>query len=149
VTLGDLDACSSSTANPERSQVRGSQILAALERGMDPSIAEAAPHSLRGSPIGRPQISGMTVEFDPQQPLGERICAVHIHGDPLERDRLYWLAHTDAEPFQDIEILPLEAGQSREAERPTIVREVVEDYLRAHSPVPVPRLDRWRRVTGD
>jgi 2',3'-cyclic-nucleotide 2'-phosphodiesterase (5'-nucleotidase family) len=149
VTLGDLDACSSSTANPERTPVRGSQIVDALERGLDPAVTESTPHSLRGSPIGRPQISGMTVEYDPRRPLGQRVQRVLVNTDPLESDRVYSLAHTDAEPFEGIGILRLEPGQITESERPTIIREVIEDYLRSHSPIPAPHLDRWRQATSE
>ncbi|HET7010301.1 MAG TPA: 5'-nucleotidase C-terminal domain-containing protein [Anaerolineales bacterium] len=146
ITLGDLDSCSSSTANPQRTRVRGAQIVEALERGLDPEVSQASPHSLRGTPIGRPQISGIAVEYDPRSAVRRRVRKVLIHGEPLVPDRMYWLAHTDAETFEGIGVLTLEPDQVTESERPTIVREVIEDYVRAHSPLAAPKLDRWRQA---
>ena len=45
--------------------MRGAQIRQALERGLDPATCELKHHAYRGTPIGIPQVSGLTVEFDP------------------------------------------------------------------------------------
>lgn len=61
VTLGDLNDACFSTANPCLTEVRGEQILAALERGLDPNINETRPQGYRGTPVGVPQIrSGLS-----------------------------------------------------------------------------------------
>lgn len=146
LTLGDLDAATSSTANPQATQVRGSQILDALERGLDPAVATMRPTWARGSPVGRPQISGMTVEYDPRRGTKPRILRLFIGGRPVQTDRLYLLAHTDAETAPGVHLLTIESGQSTKTEVPTVMREVLEDYLRAHSPIAAPPLDRWRLV---
>ncbi len=97
VTLGQLDAACFSSANPGVTEVRGTQIVAALERGLDPEINEHRPPGLRGTPIGVPQISGMVVAYDREKEVGQRVRSVFVQGQPLDMDRIYRLAHTDAE----------------------------------------------------
>jgi hypothetical protein len=70
-----------------------------------------------------------------------------VDGEPLEEERLYRLAHTDAEvktetfPFGILELKP---GQLLQVEVPTILPEVIADYLRAYSPVQRPQGERWK-----
>ncbi len=147
VTLGDLDAACFSTANPCLTEVRGRQIQAALERGVDPAINETYHHSYRGTPVGVPQISGMRVKFDPDAEVGARVRRVIIGEEPLAPDHLYRVAHTDAETIAEVGYLVLDEGQPTQHEVPTILREAIEDYLRRHSPVPLPALGRWSPVS--
>lgn len=146
ITLGQLDAACFSTANPALTRVRGAQILAALERGLDPSISQTMHHSFRGAPIGTLQISGMVVEYNPDASLGRRVARVWVGDEPLYPDQLYLVAHTDAEVMTSLSYLELDEGQKPEYEVPTIVREVIEDYLQHHSPLPRPLAGRWRPV---
>ena len=147
VTLGDLDAACFSTANPQLSQVRGSQIREALERALDPEKMALKVKAFRGAPLGMPATSGLQVSYDLQVRDGARICSVKVDGEPLEEERLYRLAHTDAEvktetfPFGILELKP---GQLLQMEVPTILPEVIADYLRAYSPVPRPQGERWK-----
>lgn len=143
VTLGQLDAACFSSANPGVTEVRGAQIVAALERGLDPAVTEHRPHGLRGTPVGIPQISGMVVEYDPEREVGQRVRSVLVQGQPLDPNRIYRLAHTDAERTQEFEYLVVEEEQRTEYELPTILREVMEDYIQRHSPVPLPEPGRW------
>lgn len=147
VTLLDLDTACFTTANPNFSRVRGQQIRDALERALDPEFMHTYEKGLRGAPVGLPAISGMEVNFDPNGPDGGRIKQIIIQGMPLEADRNYSLAHTDAEVMHLINpfgILELEDGQLIHEEVPTILREAIADYLQAHSPTPRPVGDRWR-----
>lgn len=146
VTLGQLDAACFSTANPSLTQVSGAQILKALERGLDPAIYENRHHSFRGAPVGVPQISGMVVEYDIDAQVGGRVRRVRIGGQPLDALRVYSLAHTDAETIPEVGYLVLDEGQPSRHEVPTIVREVIEDYVRQGSPTPAPILGRWQPV---
>lgn len=148
LTLGQLDAACFSTANPWLSEVRGDQILEALERGLDPSITKIEPSSYRGAPIGIPQISGMLVEYD-SNALGEpRVRRAVIQGQIVEPNRLYRLAHTDAETMPEVGYLELDDGQTIEQEVPTILREVIADYVRLHSPFPLPQRGRWISISS-
>lgn len=148
VTLGDLNEVSTLTANPQRTRLAGSAIRSALERGVDPSTYRAQPHGFRGTPIGWPHVSGMTVEWDPQAPVGARIRNIWIGEDTLADNRMVLLAHSDAETMRELPLLDLgpteEAGS--ETEVPTVTRDVIEDYLRRNHPVSAPPLGRWRRV---
>lgn len=143
ITQREINAASISTANPFLTQVSGAQILAALERSLDPAMTTPLAHGLRGTPWGILQISGMRVEYDPGRPLGERVVAVMVDGEPLDPGRTYSLAHTDAETSQEHCFLVVDPGQSSIHDIPTIVPEVLAGYLRRLSPAAAPSLGRW------
>lgn len=146
ITLGDLTAACFTGANPYVSEVRGAQIVQALEWGLTPDRAQYHHHSLRGAPVGIPQISGLTVYYNPDAPDGERIKRVRVNGEPLEPERVYRLAHSDAAWMRDYGYLVRGDMLSTQGEQPTILNEVIADYLRAHSPVPPPERGRWVQV---
>lgn len=142
ITLGDLDSASFSTANPQLSQVRGEQLLAALERGLDETRMHSTPKAHRGAPMGLPMLSGLQVTLN----LQRQVTAVTVQGRPLEPERLYSVAHTDAEVIEtdaSFGYLILEPGQLLKVEVPTILREALQDYLIAHAPVHAPQDRRW------
>jgi 2',3'-cyclic-nucleotide 2'-phosphodiesterase (5'-nucleotidase family) len=143
VSLGQLDKACFSSANPGLTEVKGIQILNALERGLDPNVIKLEPPSNRGTPIGIPQISGLRIWYDAQEEVGKRILHVSINGEPILPDRLYRLAHTDAEVSTEVGYLKLEEGQDPTYEVPTILPEVIEEYLRGFSPIPKPQGGRW------
>jgi 5'-nucleotidase len=145
LTFGELSEAIMTTANPECTVVQGRQILAALERSLDPDIAGSRPHSLRGPPIGRLQIGGLRVAYDDHRPVGERVLHAWLGETRLEPDRPVRLAHTDAETSSDCGLVSLEAGQETRTEVPTVTRDVVEDYIRSHSPMAAPLGGRWQR----
>jgi 5'-nucleotidase len=148
ITLGDLNAACFSSANPCLSQVRGAQILAALERGLDPELSQTMHPSFRGAPVGVPQISGMRVEYDPGEETGRRVRRVVVGGEELDPEGHYRLAHTDAETMAEVGYLVLDEDQKTETEVPTILREVIEAYLARHSPLPRPTGGRWLATGG-
>jgi 2',3'-cyclic-nucleotide 2'-phosphodiesterase (5'-nucleotidase family) len=66
--------------------VKGSDLRLALENGLSRLPAAA----------GRfPQVSGMKVEFDPQQPAGSRVLAIAVGGAPLDVNKTYRVAVND------------------------------------------------------
>ena len=69
-----------------RINVTGKQLLDGLENGLSQF------EFLKG---GFPHFSGMTVEFSPNNPVGERVLKVSISGEPLEESATYSLATTD------------------------------------------------------
>ena len=147
ITFGQLDAACFSSANPCVSELRGAQILEALERSLDPEISRVEHHGFRGTPIGLLQISGMVVEHDPGANAGSRIKRVRVQGQPLVAQQMYRVAHTDAESSRGVGYLVLEKGQRSEHEVPTIVREAMEEHMRRHSPVPPPEGRRWVTIS--
>jgi 2',3'-cyclic-nucleotide 2'-phosphodiesterase (5'-nucleotidase family) len=67
-------------------ELKGSDIEAALENGFS-QVEERT---------GRfPQVSGMTVTYDPTAPAGERVEEVQIGGQPLDPEATYKLATND------------------------------------------------------
>ncbi|OGO21124.1 MAG: hypothetical protein A2Z14_15285, partial [Chloroflexi bacterium RBG_16_48_8] len=125
VTLGDLDAACFSSANPCLTSFRGTQIKQALELGLDPAFNQHLHHSFRGTPIGIPQVSGMVIQFDPNAEIGNRVKNVFIQGEPFSLDRVYPIAHTDAETMPEVGYFQVDEGQQTQYEVPTIVREAI------------------------
>jgi 5'-nucleotidase len=148
ISLGQLDATCFSSANPGLTEVDGALLLRALERGLDPTITQTRHHSFRGTPVGIPQISGVQVEYDPEAEVGQRVRRVLVGGRPLDHAGMYRVAHTDAETMPDVGYLVLDESQTTEQEVPTILREVIEDYLGRHSPLPEPARGRWLVADG-
>ena len=144
------NACSS-PGNPGRTILTGAQLREMLSLGLDPERARRRPHFLRGRPLGILAISGMRVEYDSAVPDGTRIQRVWVGKELLRDDECYTIAATDFEmggmTYRGLEdripgvsfTIPPEAV---EYELPTVLREAIEDYLRRHSPVPVPDLGR-------
>jgi 5'-nucleotidase len=148
LTFGELGEAIVTTANPQRTRVHGRQIVAALERSLDPALTESRPHPLRGTPVGRLQLSGLQVTYADERPIGQRVLQVLVGGQPLATEHTYLLAHTDAETSAQLQLLRLEDDQQTETEVPTVTREVVEAYIRQHSPLAAPQRGRWIRLAG-
>jgi 2',3'-cyclic-nucleotide 2'-phosphodiesterase (5'-nucleotidase family) len=146
LTFGALDGACFTAANPCVTEMRGEQIIWSLERGLDPAVSQTKHQGFRGTPVGIPQIGGMVVEYDPGGNARPRVQRVVVQGTPLDLKRLYRVAHTDAETIPEIAYFSLEDGQKTTSEAPIILREVIEAYVRRHSPVPLPEGERWRPV---
>ncbi len=83
----------------------------------------------------------MTLQYNPQSL--ESIQA-RIGNEPLRRDKRYIIASTDLE-LSDWEGGPLYLSLSHdqiEYKVPTIITEVLEDYLVLHSPLSAPKIGR-------
>ena len=62
------------------------------------TIRQMMEHSVYGYPAsfgGFLDFSGMTVDFDPTMPVGQRIRAIKVNGVPLDEERIYTLAAND------------------------------------------------------
>jgi 2',3'-cyclic-nucleotide 2'-phosphodiesterase (5'-nucleotidase family) len=142
LSFGQLDQTFSTTASPCLTQVLGEQIREALERGLSPEAARVHHPALKGAPMGSPQISGLTAWYDPGGRPGRRLGRLRVQGKPLVSNRIYRVAHTAAESLPGCGCLELRAGQTN-ARDGLLLCEVVEEYIKKHSPVAAPRLDRW------
>ena len=76
---------------------------------------------LRGVAVGMPHVAGMTSRYNPQL---LDIVGARVGGEPLQLDRKYVVA---AIPQEQIGY-----------EVPTIMPEVMEDFIVRHSPVSAP-----------
>jgi hypothetical protein len=66
---------------------------------------------------------------------------VYVGSQPLQKDRKYMVAATDME-FSDIYGYLVIPDEQVEYEVPTIMPEVLEDYIAKHSPVHAPTTGR-------
>ena len=131
LTVGALYAANRSAANPARVELTGKQIVDFLQAAFKPENAQRQPKPLRGAPIGLPHIAGMTVYRN------EGLLEVRVGDEPLQLDRTYITAGTDLE-FSDIVDYLRVPDDRIEYEAPTIVTEVLEEYIAAHSPLSAP-----------
>jgi 5'-nucleotidase len=134
VTQGELFAANRSTANPARLELSGKQILTFMHEALNSENAARRPHPLRGGAVGMPHVAGMRIRFEPED-VGA--IEIEIGNEPLIEDKKYIVASTDMEfsEFIDYLIIP---DEQIEYEVPTIMPEVLEDYIHRNSPLSPP-----------
>jgi len=137
LTQGTLFTANRSTANPARAELTGEQILSFLRAALKPENAARKLGPLRGRAVGMPHIAGACVRYrdDLEQ------IEVEIDGRQLEEERRYIVASTDMEFAEYINYLVIPFEQM-EFEVPTIMPEVLEDYITKHSPIQKPEAGR-------
>ena len=130
LTQGTLFAANRSTANPAKAELTGEQILNFLCEALKHEHAGRKLRELRGRAVGMPHVAGARVSYSNDL---EQIY-VEINGKPIEKDRKYIVASTDMEfaAFINYLVIPFEQIQF---EVPTIMPEVLEDYITKHSPI--------------
>ena len=135
VTLWEVCA---SPANPGLVEMTGVQLLQLVKRGLDPAFAADRPRANRGNPRGLMHLSGASVR-DGQLSVGG--CAV-------EPERLYKVAGSDWELDTFGGYADPAWGLKPSYEMQTIMRDVIEDYLKGKPPVSVEmgRLDLARSL---
>ncbi len=138
LTQGRLYAANRSTANPARAKLTGEQIKQFLRGALKLENAQRTLHALRGGAVGMPHIAGMHVRYD----LGHlEHLEVWVGDEPLQPEQTYLVAATDMEFADFIGYLPLPMTQF-EFEVPTIMPEVLEDYIARHLPLSRPDVGR-------
>jgi 5'-nucleotidase len=140
LTQGTLFAASRSTANPAWIKLTGRQIKQFLREASKPENAERQLHALRGRAVGMPHFAGVNIHCKTNEPENFEI---EIQGSPIQDNESYLVASTDMEfaDFIGYLVIPFE---NIEFEVPTIIPEVLEDYIKKHSPLspPNPRFSR-------
>jgi 2',3'-cyclic-nucleotide 2'-phosphodiesterase (5'-nucleotidase family) len=129
ITVGQLYAACNSTANPGLTTLTGAQLMQFVREGLKSENAARTPKPLRGIPIGWPHVSGMSVRLKEGEPAEFR-----IGDDLLQPDRTYRVAGTDLE-FSELVGYLVVPDELITYEVPTIVPEILEDYLAQHSPI--------------
>ena len=113
-------------------ELSGDDLLAALENGVS-QIDDGA---------GRfPQVSGMTLTYDPAKPPGSRIVAVQVGGRPLDRERVYKVATNEYIYGGGDGYAALSRGRPLiDASGATLLASMVIDYIARHGEI-APRLE--------
>ena len=120
------DACPS-PANPGVVTLTGSQLAELVARGLDPERAAERPNPLRGKTRGLMHLSGAVV----------REGRLLVDGQPVDPEREYRVAGSDFEFETDWGYTDSDWDLYPSYDVPTILREALEEYLVAHSPVRV------------
>jgi 5'-nucleotidase len=133
ITVGALYAANRSSGNPGRTRLTGERILHFLRESLKPENRSRTPRTLRGVPIGWPNVAGLRLQFDSTVRDG---FIAYVGSQPLQRDRTYLVAASDLEFSDFIGYLNLSDSEV-DYELPIIVPEVLEDYIATHSPLSV------------
>lgn len=134
-------------ANPCRTELTGGNVLAMLEHALDPQHYRDAPPTLRGRSRGILQVSGLTLHVQASAPYGERIRSALVGGEPLDRERRYVVAATDAElsHFGFGRVIGLDDA-NLEIDASVLAGDLLAADLRDHSPVHVRVGERIRML---
>jgi hypothetical protein len=119
-------------------ELSGKQILTFLREALEPKNAARRLHFLRGGAVGMPHVAGMRVCFDP---VNRNFLEVRIGNETLAEDNRYIVASTNMEFSEFINYLVI-PDKLIEYELPTIMPEVLEDYIHQNSPLRAPEEDR-------
>jgi hypothetical protein len=111
--------------------LRGRQIREFLQKALEPENAARKLHALRGSAVGMPHVAGIRISYDPKD---TNSLEISIEGNLLIDDNAYIIASTDMEFSEYIDYLVIPDEQI-EFEIPTIMPEVLEDYIRQRSTI--------------
>jgi 2',3'-cyclic-nucleotide 2'-phosphodiesterase (5'-nucleotidase family) len=124
VTLWEL--CSSS-ANPGVVELTGAQLQQLVQRGLDPALAADRPRANRGNPRGLMHLSGASM----------RHGQLYIGSQAVAAEQRYTVASSDWElgSFGGYADPAWNLQPSYEVQ--TIMRDVIEDYIKERSPVAV------------
>ncbi len=131
ISAGMLFSANRSSANPARVELTGEQVLTFLKAAMLHENADKELHALRGGKVGWPHVSGLEVVWD-----GKSVDSLHAFykGKSLQADQKYVVASTDMEFSEFIGYLVIPDEQTT-YEVPTIMPEVLQDYLSANTPI--------------
>ena len=135
LTQGTLYAANRSPANPAKVELTGEQIEQFFRAALNTENMAQSPKALRGRKMGFPHVAGMTVCYDP---LNLNTLEVYVNGKPLERERKYIVAATDFE-LSDLAGYLVIPDEQVEYEVPTIMPEVLEEYIAKRSPLQRPK----------
>ncbi|MFZ1627803.1 MAG: bifunctional UDP-sugar hydrolase/5'-nucleotidase [Anaerolineae bacterium] len=134
VSYGGLNSAMRLSTNPGRVMLSGDEIHRWLASAVQPANAARKLHALRDRACGLPHVAGAQVFYDPAQPDS---LIVSVGGEPLAPDRQVAVATTDLEFSEMIGYVVID--EARVAfEVPTIMAEMLEDYLALHWPLTPP-----------
>ncbi|MBN1302868.1 MAG: bifunctional metallophosphatase/5'-nucleotidase [Anaerolineales bacterium] len=138
VTFGDLYSATRSTSNPAFIELTGGQILQFLNQALKPELIRKKIRPLRGQIVGFPHIAGLSVKYDPKTC---QVARALIGQEELHLDQVYPVATTDLEISDYINYLVI-PDEKVDYEVPTIMPEMLEEYISRYSPLKAPANDR-------
>ncbi len=109
----------------------GKQIKDWLEKEMHNAFSQNPTERFGGWLV---RFSGMKVNFNSQNELGERICAITVNGEPMQ-DSEYYTISACVRPGDPIDNLCRMSNVKDVEEKDYTIHEVVEEYLKKHSHV--------------
>lgn len=132
ISQGGLFSACRSTANPCLVELKGEQIIHFLQTALSPgNYDKVIERQLRGGFVGFPHVAGLKLKWDGYDPT-----TLHVWmGDQLlHPEQTYLVAATDMELSDFIGYLAL-PDDVVNYEVPTIVPEILQDYISRHSPI--------------
>ncbi len=129
ITKMNLYSANRSAGNPARAVLSGAQIKQFLVNALKPENIQKRPHSLRGRAHGWPHVSGMRVVVPREKPEAMQIL---VQDRPISDTDRFVVAASDLEFSELLNYLPL-PDEALTFEVPTIIPEVLEDYLKTKS----------------
>ena len=124
-----------SSANPGVTSLRGWQILEMFSSGLDAAQASLSPKGYRGAARGLMHVSNL-LRRDEQWFVG-----TIAHHKPLELERIYRVAASDAELEVDSGFTQNSWNVETHYDSSAIIREVLERYMQSH-PLIAPEIGR-------
>lgn len=131
VTQRDLYTANRSAGNPARIKLNGQQIQNFLTEALKTENIERKLHPLRGKECGWPHVAGMIVMIDSNH---QDKVEIQVNGRTIQPDEELVVAASDMEFSEVLGYLPID-DEEIEYEVPTILPEVVEAYLKKHTPL--------------
>ncbi len=131
ITKGGVYAANRSTGNPAKVKLSGEQIKTFLREGMKPEHMLQTRKPWRGHKACMPHVSGMHVIVNPDDLDDMEIYIDHKRIGPTDR---FIVATSDLEISKHLNYLPI-PDEKIEYEVPTILPQVVEKYIRRHTPI--------------
>jgi|GEM_PF-498015 len=147
ITRGKLTEAIPGSAHVTAGQVTGAQILGMLDKGLARDQVITPAHILRGRALGLPAVSSnVSLTYDMDAPQGKRVVELLVDDqpiDPLRSYRLattYWTLNDSGDPDS---YTFLQDGQTVEMIRiEQVLWEIMEDWIKAKSPITRPTLGR-------
>ncbi len=117
-------------------EVTGKQLKEWLEKEANNVFARNFKERFGGWLV---RFSGMEVELDTSKPKGRRILSIKVGGKPMEKDAVYTVSACVREGDPKTTLCRLKNAKNIDVKDYT-VHEVLEEYLKTHSPIR-PKLD--------
>lgn len=131
ITKGGVYAANRSTGNPARVKINGEQIKTFLREGMKPEHMLQTRKPWRGHKACMPHVAGMRVVVNSND-LND--MEIYIRDKKIDPTDCFTIVTSDLEISEQLDYLPIPDDEV-EFEVPTILPQVVEKYIRSHTPI--------------